>query len=270
MARLQRRNYGRGHGYKLDGEKIIGVTTVLKARSAPGLINWSADETAKAAVNRWDELAEMPPADRYQVLLKARYETLTEASTRGTEIHKYGEDLAHGRDTKVPDHLVGPVEGYARFLDLWDVHVVATEAPCVSTRWWYAGTLDSVAEIGRLGELSLLDLKSGKGVYAEAALQLAGYRYCDLWQPGKDAAGKIDPASEEPMVEVESVYVAHIGPDATRLIPVDAGEAEHRQFLYTLQCALWDRAVEDGDSPILAALDPNDCPESTEPKETDQ
>lgn len=256
-ARLQRRNYGRGHGYKLDGQKIIGVTTVLGAKAKNALVQWAADETAKAAVNQWDELAQLDPIDRYKRLTKARYETQTAAAVRGTDIHTYGEALAHGRPVKVPDELVGPVEGYARFLDEWDIAITATEAPCVNTRWRYAGTLDAVGQIGRIGVSALIDLKSGKSVYNETALQLAAYRYCNLWHPGGA------PDSEEPMPVLEEVFVAHISPAETRLIPVQAGEAEHQQFLYTLQVALWDKEVAD-DSPIGAALRPEDYPLETD------
>ena len=78
----------------------------------------------------------------------------------------------------------------------------------------------------------MLDLKSGKGVYADTALQLAGYRYSEIWQPN-------GPDSETATPEVDAVYVAHILPDAVRLLPVEVDEAQWRYFLYTVQVARW-------------------------------
>lgn len=274
MARLSRRNYGRGHGYKLDcdctgrGEcvhKIPGVTTILGAKAKNALVQWAADETAKAAVNRWDELSKLDPIDRYKVLAKARYDVQTEAATRGTDIHTYGQALAEGKSPDVPDHLVGPVEGYARALDLWDIEAIGLEAPCCSTRYRYGGTLDSIARIGRIGVTAMVDLKSGKGVYAETVLQLAGYLGCDLWQPGKTADGKTDPSSEQslPDIDRDIAYVLHIGPDSTRLLPVPLTPGDLTQLLWLKEIYRWDKAVE-SESPIGAALRPEDYPYDTD------
>jgi hypothetical protein len=264
MARLERRNYGRGHGYKLDGRKVPSVTGILKAKAKDALVNWAAEETAKAAINRWDELAGMDPIDRYNTLKGARYDVNRAATMRGNEIHLYGAQLAEGKQPDVPVEFLAPVEGYARFLDEWaiDPETVVTEAPCCNTVHRYAGTLDSIAFIGRLGTWAVLDLKSGRGVYNETALQLVGYARCDLWQPkGVKAAKAGEPDSEVPLPDIDTSvsYVAHIGPDSTELLPVETGETEWNQFLYTKAIAAWDKAVED-DPPIGAALRPEDYP----------
>ena len=72
--RLERRNYGRGHGYKIDGYKVPGVTTVLgESLPKPALIDWAARTTAAAAVDRWDELGALPPSQRLKALEGARW-----------------------------------------------------------------------------------------------------------------------------------------------------------------------------------------------------
>ena len=51
--KLTRRNYGKGHSYYLDGEKIPGVTSVLgDGLAKPALINWAAKTVAGYAVER--------------------------------------------------------------------------------------------------------------------------------------------------------------------------------------------------------------------------
>jgi hypothetical protein len=225
---LQRRNHGKGHSYKIDGVKAVGVTTALNALAKPALIDWAARVTSEYAVNNWDELNTLPPATRLDRIGRARWNTVKEAAVRGTRIHDLGEKVSHGIAVEVPDELRGPVEAYARFLDEWEVEIEATETPCCNTHHRYAGTADAWGRIGRTGEKVLLDIKTGKGVYSEAALQLAAYRYCDLWQPD-------GPASEATVAPVDAVYVAHILPDTVRLLPVVAGPDEWRTFLYALQ-----------------------------------
>jgi hypothetical protein len=226
--RLVRRNHGKGHSYRIDGQKAVGVTTALNALAKPALVDWAARVTAEFAVNNWDELNSVPPATRLDRIGRARWDTVKEAALRGTRIHDLGEKVSHGIQVEVPDEYRGPVDAYARFLDDWDIEITATETPCCNTTHWFAGTADAWGRIGRTGENVLLDIKTGKGVYSEAALQLAAYRYCDLWQPKGEGSEASPPA-------VDAVYVAHVLPDAVRLLPVVAGPDEFRTFLYALQ-----------------------------------
>ena len=228
MTRLVRRNYGKGHGYQLDGEKITGVTTALGVMDKPALRNWYAEQAAKRAVDEWDRLADLPVSDRLDYIKRGPRDTVTAAALRGTEIHSLGEKLAHGDEVEVPAEHRGPVEAYARFLDEWDVQTIATETPLASVQHRYGGTADQWARIGRRdGAMCLLDVKTGKGVYSETGLQLAAYRYSELIQPEKGVE------IETPAVDL--VYVAHVLPDTVRMLPVIANEAVFRDFLYVLQ-----------------------------------
>lgn len=228
MTRLVRRNYGRGHGYKLDGIKVAGVTTVIDTLDKPALRRWYADQAAARAVNEWDYLSTLPVTDRLTYIKDGPKDTVRAAALRGTQIHDLGEKLAHGEEVDVPDEHRGPVEAYARFLDLWDVETIATETPLCHTVYGYAGTADQWARIGRRDNaVCLLDVKTGKGVYSETGLQLAAYRYSDLIQPEKGV--------EIATPSVDLVYVAHVLPDTVQMLPVVADKAVFRMFLYLLQ-----------------------------------
>lgn len=225
-SRLKRRNYGKGHGYQLDGEKIIGVTTAIDVLDKPALRNWYADQAARRAVDEWDRIATMTPSERLDYIKWGPRDKVTAAALRGTEIHALGEKVANGEDVDVPAEHRGPVEAYARFLDRWDVEMIATETPLCHTEHRYGGTADGWATIGRLGGMPvLLDVKTGRGVYDEVGLQLAAYRYANLCQ--------IDGVEQAPP-EVERVFVAHVTPDDVRLVPVIANEQVHRLFLHIL------------------------------------
>lgn len=246
--RLERRNHGRGHSYRLDGTKVDGVTTVLNSLPKPALINWAARQAAEKAVNEWDTLAALPPTERLNALAYAHREATSKAALRGTQIHDLGEKISHGEEVDVPAEHVGPVEAYARFLDRWDISPIATETPVASMRYHFAGTADCWARVGaRDGQRALLDIKTGKGVYEEVALQLAAYRYADIWQPGD--------GTEEPLPEVDAVYVAHVLPDDVLLLPIHADLQTFRQFLYVMQTARWIAQARD-ESPVGSALTP--------------
>ncbi len=226
-TRLQRRNYGRGHGYKLDGEKIIGVTTALDVLDKPALRNWFAAEAAKRAVDEWDRLTELPISERLEYIKSGPRDKVRAAALRGTEIHGLGEKLASGEEVDVPAEHLGPVEAYVRWLDRWDVTPIATETPLCHTVHRYGGTADLWARVGKLDSaLCLIDVKTGKGIYSETGLQLAAYRHSDLMQPEKDAEIKTP--------DVYASFVAHVLPDDVRMIPVSTGPAVFRQFLYVL------------------------------------
>jgi hypothetical protein len=228
VTRLVRRNYGRGHGYKLDDQKIVGVTTAIGVLDKPALRNWYAEQAAKRAIDEWDELALLPVSQRLERIRYGARDTVQAAALRGNEIHDLGQQLANGEDVDVPPEHVGPVEAYARWLDEWDVTPIAAETPCASTKHGYGGTADLWGRVGkRDNAMCLLDIKTGKGVYNETGLQLAAYRFTDLMQPEKGV--------EIPTPVVDLVYVAHVLPDAVRMLPVTADEAVFRDFLYVLQ-----------------------------------
>jgi hypothetical protein len=249
MPRLERRNYGRGHGYKIDGQKVLGVTTALQVIAKPALIDWAARTTAEAAVDRWDELTELSPTQRLKELNEARWHVNREAIARGNDIHAIGEKMRDGAPVDVPDHLIGPADAYARFLDTWGLEFLGAEAPCCNPDIGYAGTLDGVAWTPKLndGQPIMLDIKTGKGVFPETALQLAAYARCQLWQPdGKE--------SEQPMPEVAGLYVAHVLADDVRMVPIlDDIDKLFLRFRWALALARWGIEAKE-DNPIGAAL----------------
>jgi hypothetical protein len=247
-ARLARRNYGRGHSYNLDGDRVDGVTTILNALPKQ-LTQWASDAAANYAVEHWSELAEEPLTKRLDRIRYAHRDLVSAAALRGTRIHGYGERLVGGEAVEIPDEYRGPAEAYARFLDEWQIEPIAVETPLASTRHRYAGTADLWATIGvRDDARALVDLKTGKGVYESTVLQLAAYRYSDLWQPdGPDS--EVERGEDD---DVDLVYVAHVLPDAVRMLPVIAGPAEFRAFLYVQQTAQWlARHGFKGDEPLI-------------------
>lgn len=246
--RLVRKNHGKNHSYWLDGRKVPGVTTVLNSLPK-NLSQWAADAAANHAVEHWDELSQLPITKRLDRIRYAHRDTLSKAALRGNEIHDLGEKLVKGEPVQVPPEHRGPVEAYARFIDAWDIQPFAVEVSVGSTQYGgFGGTLDLGATIGKRDNVTaLIDLKTGKSIYESVVLQLAAYRYCELWQPdGKDTETELDPA------QFDEVWVAHITPDDVLFRPVQAGPAQFRQFLYVLQTHHWlERHGYKGDEPLV-------------------
>lgn len=225
-----------GRAASFDGTKVERVTDVLNALAKPGLTQWAADCAADYAVDHWDDLAEQATSKRLTSIRYAHRDTVKRAMAAGTDVHKMGEALVAGEPVEPPDELRGMVEAYARFLDEWRIEPVAIETPVAYTgQAPYAGRADLWATIGKRDNArALVDLKTGKAVYAEVCLQLAAYVGADLWHPN-------GPDSEQPKPDVDLVYVAHIRADTVDMLPVPAAltAAQWRTFRYVQQVSRW-------------------------------
>jgi len=228
-APIRRHDTAKGHYYKdATGARVPGVTTIIDdGVPKPALINWAANATADYAVDNWDDLGGLGPAARLKKLQNARYEAKDTASKRGTEVHLAAEQLLAGKPAQVPEEIAGHVEAYARFLDEFKVEAEHVEFSCVSYKWGYAGTADLFASLvlpdkGRVR--MLLDLKTSRsGVFGETALQLAAYRHADVW---------IIDGEEFTPPTADYTAAIHVRSDGYDLVPVEAGEAEFKDFLY--------------------------------------
>jgi len=233
---IQRRNYGRGHAYydTDNGQKIPGVTTILgDGLPKPALVGWAANTTAEYAVDHWDELTDLKPSERLKTLQKARYADRDAAANRGTAVHLLAEKLVAGHKVDVPDELAGHVDSYVRFLDDFDVQPIITEGVILNRSHRYAGTLDLICDIPtfKAGPL-ICDVKTSRsGVWPDNALQIAAYRYADVYL---DADG-----TEKPLPEVAGAAVIHVRADGYDLVPIQAGPTEFRYFLYVMQLWRW-------------------------------
>jgi hypothetical protein len=216
-------NRGRGHSYLLDGEKVDGVTTVTNdGVPKPQLIKWAADETWRYAIDHWAELTALPLSERIKRMEGARFDTLREASERGTEVHKQIQLYIAGEPVVPPAGLEGHVDAAIKFVDEWKLDELVVEAPVFSREFGYAGRPDTIARLAD-GQLWLLDWKThARGPFIESALQLAAYRYADFYviDGETDDQGR---AVEHSMPAVDRTGIVHVKADEALLYPFDAG-----------------------------------------------
>lgn len=238
---IQRINTMRGgkqsHSYKIDGVKADGVTTLIgNGLPKPALIRWAAKSVAEFAVEHLDRLNDMRDEGMgdeniVAMLKQSPYTNRDNAARRGTEVHDLAEKLVQGVEVEVPDEIRGYVEACVRFLDDWQIKPVLVEAVVASRRWNYCGTLDLVADLPD-GRRVLLDWKTSKsGIFGETALQLAAYRYADVYLGADDA--------EQPMADVgiTDVMAVHITAAGYSVHPLIADEETFRTFTHVAHVA---------------------------------
>jgi hypothetical protein len=240
IRRIQR---GRNHGYTINGEKAIGVTTAIgKGVPKPALMYWAAKCVAEEAWDFMEMLREkelrIRPSDRANTiehLKKAPIRKRDDAAVRGTKVHHYAEKIMRAETVEVPDELAGHVESAVRFMDEWKVRPLLIERTIGSYRWGYAGTFDLIAELPD-GRRVLFDYKTGQsGIWPDTALQLAAYQHADAYvaEDGTEL-----PMTEVGVTEAKAVWVRADGYD---VIPLQTDGKVFKVFLHALQVA---RAVD--------------------------
>jgi hypothetical protein len=260
------RQYGRtGHGYKLDGVKVPGVTAISGMIKGPGLISYTGKQVAAYAVNYWDTLAALPPADRLEALNESAWAERDAAAGRGTEVHRLGAALSIGATVTVPDELEGHVEQYRRWLDEWGVDVMATELVVANRTVRYCGRADVLANLPRLrlygsGRIIpaarwLVDVKTSKPtgrIWPETAVQTCGYRHAEVY---------LDPdtGEEHPMdwLAIERAGCLRIWHDGHEFVELDTGE-ETWAYFRQLAAAWW--ASRDQEEWVGATAEPLEPP----------
>lgn len=238
---IQRKDTAKGHHY-VDGnqQRVPGVTTIIgDGLPKPALINWSANATAEAAIDQWDELADMPPSKRLEQMKKARFNDRDTAAKRGTEVHAIAERLIKGEQVDVPDELAGHVESYVQFLDAFEPDPIHVEFGVASYKHGYAGTGDLIAHFPTLDMTLLCDIKTNRsGVFGETALQLAAYCYADELMD-------IPTGTRGSYPHIDGCAVIHVRSDGYDLVPITTGQQQFRDFLYVQRVAWFQKHSRD-------------------------
>lgn len=248
-------NRGRMYVWPPTGDNprsYISVTNALGAIPKKALVYWAAKEVANAAVSKYDLLGGMiedNPEDAVKWLKGAPWGNRDRAADMGTAIHSVAELDAEGQSGDADEIIASlPPDAQAKArqvrdcLDRLPVRIEHTEAVVYSDDYGYAGTLDFIVSTDDEELLSRLphegtapdgrayfiaDLKTGKGVYPEVALQLAAYRH---------ATHMVDLANvtRVDVPEVHGGFVIHPTEKSWAIIPVACGIDAFRDFLSAL------------------------------------
>jgi hypothetical protein len=178
-----------------------------------------------------------------------------EAGDRGKRIHKVGDYYAlHGQIRPHDTDIEPYVRQWLRWREQHEVTFDASEVTVINRTHMYAGTLDAVVRCGwmppkwrQLAGVPLYDdLKSGKGVYDEAAWQLAAYRHGE--------AVLLKDGTEKPMPEGhrEIGLVVQVRPEDFWVRPVMVCDRAFGTFLHVLR--LWRDREEFGSELVGRAM----------------
>lgn len=228
-----------GRIYERDGRKFTSVTTIINdGIPKPALIGWAAKMTAEFAIAHPDATIEEMKA--------ARFASSDEASARGTALHKWVEQwaLAEGHVKAPTDEVLCKMS--AQWLVLADKHNVVPEASeftVYNEALGYAGTADMVATVD--GIPSLVDVKTGKDVYHDAALQLCALAHGEYIG--------IHNGPTFPMPTFDRCLVAHVRPTFARFYPVNVDEWAWRTFRAARAISQWMQGPSKG--AILPAIE---------------
>lgn len=246
-------------GWAANTVADVVVNGLATARGGDGRTRIVADELVRELLE-WNETrghhavkvpkaSALPRLELAKILASIRYRDVDEAASKGTEVHGLAEKLARGEEVVVPEGLEGHVESYLRFLEEWDPRNALLERVVVSRRWRYMGKLDLLAEfpgvwpegtpwagtpVGR----GLLDVKTSRsGIFAEVALQLAGYGFAETMLDGVDP--ETNEVREIPLPPIEWFGAIHVRADGYDVFRFDVTEKTYRVFLYAKAVGDW-------------------------------
>jgi hypothetical protein len=226
--------YEASHRYKLDGEWVPGVTTIIGVIDKPGLINWAAREVAEYVADNPDGVEALRTLGRNPMVnaLKAIPGSKRDAAAnKGKEVHRFAEDIIHGKEVEVPEYLAGYVEAAIAFMEEYAIEPVLVERHVASREYQYGGTFDLIAD-SKKAPRAIYDYKTSRtGIYESTAWQNAAYAGAEFW-----VEDDLDGTSwERPLIVqgIQASFGVHLRPDSTYAVhPLEFGPHVFEEFLH--------------------------------------
>lgn len=184
---------GRNHRYRWGDEFVPSVTTIINRLNKPMLIQWAADQAVESFRKEIGRLGgDLSKADVPTICAQARLaHTVTRdaAGDTGRVVHDVAKGMVRGQPMPALapgfEQAAKALEALRDWLGKNKVEPVGVERRVFSKKQKYAGTCDFFGRIN--GRLSVLDFKTGNGVYNEAWFQTCGYEDALQEELGCDA-----------------------------------------------------------------------------------
>jgi len=186
------------HVHSLDGQPLMGTSTVIKDVMPPFLAKWGASCAADYIALAGKPIYELEGVnfeDTYLVTGKQIKDSVSawskvrqKAADKGTDMHADMEkyvvrmitdfdgrpQLLNDADTK--DEAWEKVQKFAEWANANVKRFVFAEKNTYSKTLWVGGVIDCVAEMND-GTFAIIDFKSSKEAYFNQFVQCAGYAY---------------------------------------------------------------------------------------------
>lgn len=223
--------YPGAHRYRLDGEFVPGVTTILGVLNKPALVKWAATSVAEYVADNREAIEHLYAAGRGPMigaLKETPWQRSRDAADRGTSLHDIAEQIVRGEEADVPEELVPVVEHALQFMDDWRIEPVLIETAVASREHRYAGKLDLVARYTDPRDLStgvgIFDWKSGKRIYPEACFQMNAYGHAEFYGENGDEHSVAE-------LGIGAAFGVHIRADGYDVNPLPYSAAIFDEFL---------------------------------------
>lgn len=246
-AKTSAKTGSRFYVHPLTGEKAPSVTSILKCLSKPALVPWASKLTAQWAVDNQEVWARLGRLAAVDLVKGEANRVMTASRDLGSLVHNIVESRLTGGQPNIPLAAVSFILSFDAFVEAFRPEYLHVEATVWSRAHVYAGSLDAIARIG--DEVWLIDIKTGSGVYAETAMQLAAYSRADfiLCADGTEAE----------MPKVDRAGVLHLRPEGFQLVPVEIddevfGSFLHAQGLCNFMDVISKRVIGDALRPAVA------------------
>lgn len=151
------------HYYLKDGNEVCGVTTILGQLNKSYLMMW-AYKLAQSNIKFWEVTNKSK-----NIGTIAHY--LIECYLRNIQIN---QDFLNDYSKNEIDSAYISFGKFKSWFSLHEVIVLNNELQLVSEKYRFGGTMDIVAYVDKV--LTIIDIKSGSGVYDEMIYQLSAYR----------------------------------------------------------------------------------------------
>src|SRR5450756_464810 len=213
--------YPSSHRYKLDGEWVPGVTTIIGVLDKSGpLSKWAASSVAEFVADNPEPVAALRTMGRGSMVAALKgvpWQKRDDAASRGTTFHALAEQILLGHAVEVPPEQVGLVESALAFMDAYKIDPTLVEVAVGSREHKYAGTADLIAND------AIWDWKSGKRIYSSVPFQLSAYAGAEFYM-GADGYERLMPP-------IEASYGVHIREDGYSVHPLKFGPEMFAEFL---------------------------------------
>lgn len=226
--------------YTWQGQRYPSVTTIRRLAGVPhGLHQWALNQVINRVLDDAPALTQRlssgDPADLAMArhwLRQAATEERDRAAALGTAVHAAAsEGLAL---TDVGPDIAPRLRQYLDWRQKSGVEILASEFQVWNPTVGYAGTCDL---LGRFpdGSTWVVDLKTGKGVYGEHALQLMAYLMAEF----VGADDTVDDTLTGYLTAAKGVAVLHLGADSWEFHSLEATPAVWTAFRGLLAFGVW-------------------------------
>lgn len=232
--------------YRWQGRDLPSVTSSRRMAGLPfGLHNWTLNQVINHALDNLPELSRRLGSGDPGVLQVLRHELRGAATAERDKAAKLGtavhDAAASGLAlTQVPAEVAPRLRQYMAWLRASGAEVIGSEFQVFNLTVGYAGSVDLLVRFPN-GQVWLVDLKTGRGIYSDHSLQVVAYA-------GAEFVGADDIVDEDLtrlLQQVRGVAVLHLSDAGWSFHAIRWDSETWRAFCGLLEFATWSHTHPD-------------------------